>query len=117
MRSCTWGCTTRRWETHRRCSNTSPLPRRNGLRRLEDTCTPLRRCTWGYCKGEGIRPSTTEEGIRIGISKVESPALENPKVESLNWTSRPFRVRRRSNLSFRLLDFPTQDFPLSKFFS
>src|SRR6188508_2833008 len=53
-------------------------------------------------------------GVRKRISKVESPALESPKVENLDWT---YALRGKvgsSNLSFRLLDFPTQDFPLSK---
>ena len=41
--------------------------------------------------------------------------MENPRVETSNWTVSPF-PSRSSNLSFRLLDFPMQDLPILNFF-
>jgi len=41
--------------------------------------------------------------------KMESPALENPKVEISDWTV--WNSSGSFNLRFRLLDFPMQDFP------
>ena len=45
-----------------------------------------------------------------GNLKLESPALESPKVETLNWAAARALT---SNLRFRLLDFPMRDFPIS----
>jgi len=42
---------------------------------------------------------------------LESPAVENPKVETLNWTAGAYGS---SDLRFPLLDFPLLDFPISK---
>jgi len=64
---------------------------------LRQILFPVPEGVQDHFDGAGRAPAfltlTREKAVQRRIKKMESPALENPKVESLNWTVKPPAVR------------------------